>query len=122
MPKQGIHHDYDLQANAEESAKKESACLICGEIPTYRWTDYSGEAICCNCGTPYQLKCGGDEKEKEGKYPYLNIKDEWIPVLKEYWDETKKFTYNGTSFSEKTGLEEFHEWLKEKHPDLIKKQ
>ena len=120
MPKEGIKFDYDLQAN--EELKEQDRCLICGKQLVCRWTDYSGEGVCISCGCPYQLKWGSDEQKKEGNYPYIGLRDEWIPILKEYWEETHQFTFLGMSFEERTGQAEFNKWLKEKHPELIKKE
>lgn len=122
MPKQGIKFDYDMMANAEPSAQKEIKCIICEEVPFYRWTDYSGQAVCHKCGMAYQLKWGTDEQKKEGNYPYPGLKDIFIPIFKEYWNETKKFTFLGTSFREDEGMKEFTEWVRKKHPELLEKE
>jgi hypothetical protein len=120
MIKQGILHDYDLMANAENSAK-ENTCVICGVNPViYQWSDYSGEGMCTQCGFPYQLKWGSDEAKKEGKYPYNNIPDKYIPAIKEYWNETHQFVHLGCSLSNNQGVKEFNEWLEKKHPEFCK--
>ncbi|MGD9157189.1 MAG: hypothetical protein PVG39_02160 [Desulfobacteraceae bacterium] len=119
MPKQGILHDYDLMANAEESAQNQT-CAICGTSPiAFQWSDYSGEGMCTKCGCPYQLKRGSDEQQKEGNYPYLNVKAECISVLKEYWDDTKKFVCYGMMIGPKPGYIEFIAWAKKHHPEIL---
>lgn len=119
MPKNGIINDYDLWANREQSSK-DINCYVCEkENITVQWSDYSGEAMCTQCGAPYQLKWGTEEQEKEGKYPYKNIKEEYRPILKEYWEETKKFVCYGKMLGLKPGIAEFHNWLEEKHPELV---
>jgi len=121
MAKQGIIHDYDLHANLEKSGKQQT-CVVCDTSPmTFQWSDYSGEAMCTKCGCPYQLKWGSDKQKREGKYPYLNVKKEYIWLLKEYWDKTHKFVCHGTMMiNEPIGLKEFNEWLEQTHPELIK--
>ena len=119
MPKQGVKFDYDLQANDETGVPKK--CIICGEEnPVVRLTDASGEAICTICGFPYQVKWGTKKQEQEKAYPYVCIKPKWIPIMKQYWDETKQFCFHGRSFREDTGKQAFWEWVKLHHPDKMK--
>lgn len=119
MTKQGILHDYDLMANHEVSAQAQK-CEVCGDCPmTFQWSDYSGEGMCCKCGTPYQLKWGSKEQQAEGKYPYLNLADDFVPIVREYHQQTGKWTYLGTGF-ERPGLREFIEWCEQHHPEVMK--
>jgi hypothetical protein len=119
MPKQGILHDYDLMANAEPTAKG-NTCVICGSSPvSYQWSDYPGEAMCRECGCPYQLKSGSDKQVAEGNYPYLNIKEKYIPIFKEYYQEKKRFTCFGTTLvGYAPGIREFSEWMDKHHPEM----
>lgn len=112
MPKYGILHDYDLMANEEPSTQGQT-CVVCGVHPVgYQWSDYSGEAMCRQCGAPYQLKWGTDEQRKEGKYPYVNLKQKWIPVVRRYFDETHQFTCHGIMIiRSRPGLREFNKWV-----------
>lgn len=120
MPKQGILHDYDLKANEESSAQNQT-CVVCGASPVwYQWSDYSGEGMCTQCGCPYQLKWGGDEQKVQNQYPYLNIREDFIPILKEYWNLKHEFVYYGLGFGEMPGLREFNQWLESNHPELCK--
>jgi len=120
MIKQGVKFDYDLMAN--EHVKEQDVCKICGEHLRCRWSDLHGEGVCMVCGAPYQLLHydKNDKFIKDAK-PILNIKNKWIPIIKEYWEKTKKFCFGGQSFSEDTGKQEFNDWLEENHPELIKK-
>lgn len=120
MSKMGILADYDLMANSEPSARNNS-CIVCGvERVTYQWSDYSGEAMCTRCGTPYQLKWGSKEREAEGKYPYLNLNEDAVPLVREYYNETGRFTYLGSMFGgNPPGLREFNTWVEERHPEYI---
>jgi len=120
MPKEGLVFDYDLRANDE--IPKQSICQICGEELHCRWTDYSGEGVCLTCGAPYQLKWGTEEQKQDNKYPYLNINPKYIPIIKEYWEQTKKFVFLGTSLTENTGIADFNAWMEENHADMIPKE
>lgn len=118
--KMGIRTDYDLAANAEVSAQN-NTCELCGASPvSYQWSDCPGEAMCTQCGCPYQLKWGTERQEKEGKYPYQNLSEKFLAVAREYWQEKKKFVCHGYVFgSNPVGLAEFVEWLKECHPEWL---
>ena len=96
-------------------------CVICGDMPIYyQWTDYSGEAICIKCGCAYQLKWGTENQCKERDYPYVNVQAKFIEPLKEYWNETKKFTYTGCKLvGSHQGLGEFSDWMMKKYPELM---
>lgn len=117
-PKAGVLHDYDLHANLEPSARKLDACEVCGTNPiSYQWSDYSGEAMCRACGTPYQLKWGSEQQKAEGAYPYLSLKPEWVPVVREYFKETGRFTCLGQMLGGGPGLREFNEWVDAHYPN-----
>ena len=99
-------------------------CVICGTDPmSIHWTDFSGEASCSECGMPYQVKWGTEEQQKEGKYPYIKIKDILIPHLKEYWETTGKRARTGTYIfvDDYPGLieerKQFSTWLDQHHPE-----
>src|ERR1041384_2679123 len=118
MAKFGILHDYDLMANREDSAQSQK-CHVCDAEPmTFQWSDYSGEGMCTRCGCAYQLKWGSEEQKTENKYPYLNIRDDVIPMMREYWNEKKSFVCYGTMLGQRPGLNDFFAWLKERHPDF----
>lgn len=120
MPKQGILHDYDLLANDEKTAHG-NKCHVCDAHPAYyQWSDYSGEGMCTECGCPYQLKWGTDEHKKKNDYPYLNLKEDFIPIAKEYWLQTKQFVCYGVMMSSSMpGRNELDDWLKEHHPEYL---
>lgn len=110
--KAGILHDYDLLANAEPAAQQEKRCVGCDNRLAYQWSDYSGEAMCVRCGCPYRLKWGGEQRERDGAYPYLNLRDELVEPLRAYYAETQRFTYLGFGLGHRPGLEEFCRWLR----------
>jgi hypothetical protein len=119
MAKHGVFNDYDLMANNEKSAQNQT-CVVCGLSPmAFLWSDYHGEGMCIKCGCPYQLKGGTADQMKGGDYPYLNVITSGLPVLKEYWEEKKTFTYFGMSMSNQKSYNNFIEWAKEKHPEIL---
>lgn len=119
MPKAGILHDYDLHANLEHSSVAQT-CAICGVSPMrFQWSDYHGEAMCTQCGCPYQLKRGTDKQIKEDNYPYLNLNQDFIPIAKEYWNEKAKFACYGRMLGMYPGMESLLDWLKKHHPEHI---
>jgi len=128
MSKQGILHDYDLHANLEPSAQKTTSegvpCYICGIVPiSFQWSDYSGQAMCTRCGAVYQLKWGTNEQIDKGNYPYTDaFKEEWIPIIKEYWVETNKFACHGTMMGHAPGLKKFLDWAEDKYPEMFEEQ
>lgn len=121
MAKSGILHDYDLWANREPAARNQK-CAVCETEPMrFQWSDYSGEGMCTQCGCPYQLKWGSEEKTKEGHYPYLNMAEAFIPIAREYWSEAKTFVYYGSGIGARPGMQELVNWLKEHHQDQLAK-
>lgn len=118
MPaKPGVRFDYDL--DALEHCKPEDVCIICDSPLRCRWTDLNGEGVCLDCGAPYQLKNGSDEQRAEGNYPYCNLKTEWIPIMRHFWQRTGCFVFLGSSFSENTGRVYFAEWVRGHYPEMI---
>ena len=94
-------------------------CAVCGASPmSFRWSDYSGEGMCTRCGCPYQLKWGTEEQQEEGNYPYLEMKDEWVPIAREYWEQTHAFVTYGMSFG-RPGMRELVEWCEKHHPEMV---
>ena len=122
MAKVGILHDYDLHANLEESDNLHK-CAICGSYPMrFQWSDYSGEAMCMECGCPYQLKWGSDEEVKENKYPYLNLNEKFLSVAQEYWKEKHEFVCYGWMMGPTPGMSEAITWLEEHHPEFVEEK
>ncbi len=119
-PKHGIIHDYDLMANREDSAQGKT-CEVCGvEDITFQWSDFHGEGMCTKCGVPYQLRAGSEAQKKEGNYPYLRMKDEWVPIAQEYHKETGAWTYFGMMLGGRPpGMDEFYAWVDKNHPEMI---
>jgi hypothetical protein len=115
--------DYGYLANAEKFERK--PCLVCDDPrPVYSWTDYHGEGYCTKCGTSYQLK-GGELADGEA-YPRVNVRAEWVPILRRYFAETGKLNGCGTYMSmgdypeQLEGLRAFSEWA-DAHKDILPK-
>jgi len=102
-------------------------CEICGNIFVGNWTDFHGQATCNVCGAPYQLKDYHGASPEE-KYPYITLKPDFIPIFKEYWEQTRKRCRLGTFLllRDYPGVleeqEDFKNWLKEKHPEWLQKK
>ena len=61
------------------------ACLVCENELVFAWTDLHGEGVCRTCRVPYMiLKDGKDQP------PEITVKEDVIPVLKEYWEQHKR--------------------------------
>lgn len=119
MAKVGILHDYDLMANAEDSVQHR-VCAMCGTSPmTFQWSDYSGEGMCTQCGCPYQLKWGSEQQQTEGKYPYLCLTEQFLPIAREYWNLKKQWVCYGTMLGPRSGIDELDVWVRANHPEIL---
>ena len=100
-------------------------CQICGLEPVWSWTDTHGVAQCFHCGTPHTiLHYEGDRPVEKG--PEIAVRDECVPFVKRYWDETKSRIPGGYSFpggQELTTAEERNQfgewWQKNAEPALV---
>ena len=115
---------YGHLANDVKTAQ-EFTCEICEAFPVcWTWGDVHGEAMCTVCGTPHQLLQYDEERNRLDLPPKININEEWIPVLKQYWQETKQFTGLATIIIRRDypeclkGRRKFNERLDE-HPELV---
>lgn len=71
----------------------EDRCQICDWVYSFRWTDTHGIGACTTCGAPYKIyhyEGDGEGKKRVNKPPQLLILDQYIPLTKKYWDESKK--------------------------------
>lgn len=98
-------------------------CVVCG-INLHRnwvWTDYHGEFECKDCGMVYDMAGYRDVVETR-----CRLKAEEIPIIKEYWEETKRKVPFGVYLKQtKTQAEliqSFNIWIQEKHPELIEEE
>ena len=120
MAKAGILHDYDLMANKQDSAQNQT-CVVCDvKNMVFQWSDYNGEGMCTQCGCAYQLMNGSDNSKVEGNYPYLSMKEDSIPLLREFWQDKKIFVCFGSMMGPRPGVKEFNEWIEKNHPEIGK--
>lgn len=73
-------------------------CTICGIPHRWAWTDTHGVAQCRGCGTPYTIYHYDEQNKRLDKPPEINVKPEYIPVLRAYWNETQRRIPSGCSF------------------------
>ena len=102
-------------------------CEVCGSEFLGSWTDFFGEKTCWTCGAPYQILAPSGANP-DATYPHLNLSEEFIPVLREYWEKTKRRARVGryVRAQDYPGLveerKEFVEWLRENHPEFAPKK
>jgi hypothetical protein len=89
-------------------------CQICDTGLRMSWTDYHGEAVCQMCGTPYQVFQYDENNNRIDAPPAINIKDDYVPKLREYWQKFRRNMGLGTYLGAKPRQDDFnafHEWL-----------
>ena len=95
-------------------------CLICENPLCFRWTDTHGVGACVRCGAPYTIYHYDNDKKRVEKPPEITIKDEWLPLIKKYWEENKRNCSPGSHNSPRSRYEEvatkedfevFHNWM-----------
>jgi len=108
---------------ANEAVKGQFVCVVCGKSEGFNWSDQHGEGMCNRCGTPYQLLQYDESENRVDAPPKCNIKEEWIPVLKQYWNETHEYMGLGSIMVVRDypecveGRRKFDEWMGN-HPEL----
>lgn len=88
-------------------------CQTCGGT-FFEWTDSHGEVSCRQCGTPYQLLVYDESKKRIPDAPFeINMMDNYVPLLRRYWNETRKHMGLGSYWDEKypDNKEAFYQWL-----------
>jgi len=105
-------------------------CKLCEEPLSFRWTDTHGVAVCSNCGLPYTVYHYDDDKQRIEKPPSVAIKESWIPIGKQYWEEYHRMVFpasydfmlasRDSSYSGATtgDVQQFDEWLDEHESEL----
>ena len=94
------------------SLKKSEVCIVCDEAPVFSWTDTHGIAQ-CRCGTPYRLyhyEGEGDQKKRVEKEPECVVLDAWVPLLRQYREETKHKIPGGFSFAPEYEVAQPHDF------------
>ena len=105
-------------------------CETCdNEATRFAWTDTHGIAQCTTCGTPYMLihyegKQGSADRKRVEKPLESIVDDAWKPILRRYWQESKRVIPSGCSFPGGQELandqdkESFSRWCKS-HAELL---
>ncbi len=109
---------YGFRAN--EHIPEDFECEICGDSPMKgTWTAFHGEAVCMNCGVPYKVIHYDEDKNRIEKPPKLHLKEKWIPIIKEYWENVGDFMGLGTILNYRSyprfyeGRKKFGKWVEE---------
>ena len=58
-------------------------CGVCKAHLVFRWTDLHGVGECSNCGATYQIYHYENDRPVD-RPPELLLKDEYVPLLREY--------------------------------------
>jgi hypothetical protein len=104
----------------------EFKCLICDSInPGFSWTDSHGVGQCFHCGAPYRIIHYDDKKNRIEKPPEITFKEEYIPLIREYFSAHQSRIPGGHSFPggyELATSEEsnkFNDWMEAKLKEQI---
>lgn len=99
-------------------------CEICEEEFVGQWTDFHGQTTCRNCGAPHQLKSYSGSPV-DMKFPRIDLKKEFKPIFKEYWNNTGKRCRLGSymGYRDYPGVPDeqraFTDWLQTNHPEWL---
>jgi transcription initiation factor TFIIIB Brf1 subunit/transcription initiation factor TFIIB len=94
-------------------------CKICKNELRGSWSDLHGEIVCLTCGAPYQILHYDDNNKRIEKPASINIKDYYVPFLRQYWQETKQHMGLGTFMGHGPRYNEyrsFMDWLNKNVP------
>ena len=110
-------------------SEERKKCEICGNELSFSWTDTHGVGQCTTCGSPYRMYHYDEDKKLIEKPPELQVKKEWIPVFRKYWNEFKRVMPSGFSFPQSYGTryelathddeEVFFRWLEKQNPERL---
>lgn len=105
-------------------------CPVCDKVnPAFQWTDTHGIAQCYTCGTPTRIYHYEDDNRVE-KPPVAVVRDEWIPLLRRYREDTGCIIPGGHSFTDNPQYERarssdvraFNQWCKAHKHELPARQ
>ena len=101
---------------------KLTTCGICGETLHTSFTDRHAQSTCNTCGATYILWGKRDESE----YPFLDFKEGFKTVFKEYWDETgercRLGAWMGMPRSVYEEQKKLTAWLETHHPEWLSEE
>lgn len=113
-------------------------CDCCESELRVAWCDTHGVGACTTCGLPYTIyhyeEVGGERKSVD-KPPSVAVKTEWLPLARQYWNETKRRVFPATfdmgilrgrerSYSGATedDIEKFNSWLEQHKTEWPKQE
>ncbi len=73
-------------------------CEICQSELRYTWTDTHGVAQCLTCGTPYRIIHYDAAERVVKRAPEIRVLAEYIPAVRQYWEEHHRMMPSGCSF------------------------
>ncbi len=110
----------EINDNATHYLPGTCFCAVCGCVLRVFWSDMPGEAMCIVCGTPYQIVVYTLMGIKLKTPPLINVKNEWLVIMKQYWIETHEFMGMGVIYDVKqhprcqAGRQKLYNWAREK--------
>ena len=88
-------------------------CKICDSKRLgFVWTDRHGVGACINCNNSYRIYHYENDKRVD-KPPECLVKEEWVPILRRYWEETKRRIPNSFVFTrsyDQCSEEDYESW------------
>ncbi len=73
----------------------EMLCLVCEQPFFFHWSDTHGVGVCGTCGLPYVLYHYENDVRVD-KPPVVAVKESWLPLAREYWQETHQRVFPGS--------------------------
>lgn len=104
-------------------------CPVCDrEEFHFVWTDRHGVGACITCNSSFQIYHYGEDGKLMEKPPECLVREDWLPLLRRYWQEKKKRIPNPhvftRSYDQCTEEEHyaFRDWCKEHEAELPAKE
>lgn len=69
-------------------------CAVCDWPLSFRWSDTHGVGVCNRCGLPYRIY-HYENDARVAKPPTIAVKEAWLPLAREYWQQNKKRVFPG---------------------------
>jgi len=96
-------------------------CIVCESEFVPNWTDQHGVAECAKCGATYTVVGFNGKTATE-----ITFKDEFVAIVREYWNKTKRKTTFGLFISNAQRWKDhsvemalFIDWLGVNYPEWL---